>query len=310
MKRVFVVLLLSFIALASPAYAQDGSYSGKLITEGTHFVRSGEVEDVDVLVVTGGNLTIANNALVTGAIYVNGGRIIINGKVNDDITILDGSLTLGPMAELNGDLNVGGGKLNRSPEAKIRGRVNTGIGVELPSISILRGRSIVDRLIQDLFGTVVLVILAFLTVRIAPHPVSRIAKTISEHPAVTGALGLLAFIVGLSILAFMAYTIILIPVTILGLILMFLAVTMGWIAFGLITGRYLIRLLRWNMRLELTASLGTLVFMIIVNAVSFIPVIGGLLAILLAVIGFGAVLLTRFGIYTYTPPVDTETPDL
>jgi uncharacterized membrane protein len=59
---------------------------------------------------------------------------------------------------------------------------------------------------------------------------------------VSGALGLLAFIVGLSLLVFMAFTIILIPITILGIILMLFAVIRGLVAFGGITGKYLVGL--------------------------------------------------------------------
>jgi hypothetical protein len=64
--------------------------------------------------------------------------------------------------------------------------------------------------------------LAFLAVRWLPRPVSRVAN----------ALGLLVGVVGITLLVLIAFTIILIPVSLRAGLLFFLTILYGWIAFG------------------------------------------------------------------------------
>jgi hypothetical protein len=120
------------------------------------------------------------------------------------------------------------------------------------------------------------------------------------------AMGLLSGVVGLVLLVFMAFTIILIPVTLLGLLVLFTAVAYGWIGFGLITWRILKRLLKWELRLPAGAFLGTLLFSIFIYLARFIPLVGDWPGLLAITIGLGAVLLTRFGLQTFVPAVDME----
>jgi hypothetical protein len=63
----------------------------------------------------------------------------------------------------------------------------------------------------------------------------------------------------------------------------------------------LVRLFKWKVRSSLTAFLGTLLFMIVVMGIGFIPIAGSVVLVLSAAIGLGGVLVTRMGTRTYAP---------
>jgi hypothetical protein len=108
----------------------------------------------------------------------------------------------------------------------------------------------------------------------------------------------------------MAFTVILIPVTILGLIAMGLILVYGWIGAGSMVGNWLNRQFQRNLRPAQAAFCGTLVFMLAVQALAFIPLIGPTLALIVALIAAGSVLITRFGTHTFVPAIDPELPEV
>jgi hypothetical protein len=101
----------------------------------------------------------------------------------------------------------------------------------------------------------------------------------------------------------MAFTILLIPVTVLGLIVGGALIAYGLIACGFILGRILTRW-RPDLSPSLAAFSGTFLFMASMEIVTIVPVVGGLLPLLLAVAGLGAVLLTRLGRQRFVPATE------
>jgi hypothetical protein len=108
----------------------------------------------------------------------------------------------------------------------------------------------------------------------------------------------------------MAFTVILIPITIIGLITMGLILVYGWVGAGSIVGNWLKRQFRPNLRHTQAAFWGTLVFMLGVQALSFIPLIGPTLSLIITLVTAGAVLITRFGTQTFVPAMDPELPEV
>jgi hypothetical protein len=97
------------------------------------------------------------------------------------------------------------------------------------------------------------------------------------------------------------------------------AVALGWTRLGLKLGLVLARRFRWRLSSARTAFLGTLVLTAIINGLEFVypnpasrlghrPFIGGIAAILTAVLGLGAVLLTRIGLQRFVPVEDEAAP--
>ncbi len=99
----------------------------------------------------------------------------------------------------------------------------------------------------------------------------------------------------------MIFTVLLIPVSFLGLFLLFVSIGLGWIGFGLTAGLWLTRRFNLGWSTSLTAAAGTLVFMLVINLFGLIPGISDLLTFVTALIGVGAVFLTRFGAREFIP---------
>jgi predicted DNA repair protein MutK len=94
-------------------------------------------------------------------------------------------------------------------------------------------------------------------------------------------------------------TICLIPVSIIGIIILVVAVVFGWIALGLEVGKRLGIALNQKYQPVVMAGLGTLVLSLVVNGINFIPCVGWLAPFLVGAVGLGGVVLSRFGTQTY-----------
>jgi hypothetical protein len=313
MKRPLAASVIAIIALLLSACGQEGLYSGTLITEGEHTIESGQVVDGEMILM-GGRIALEEGSQATGSVHVLGGLVEADGEIGGDLSMIDGEVVLGPNARVGGDLNVSGGELARSAGSEIAGEVNTGVGSGIrvpffPEWTILpapEDASVVGQITGVMAEAVLTAVLALLAVRFVPHPVSRVAGAVAKAPVLSGALGLLAMIVVPSLLVLMAFTLILIPVALLGALLLGVVILYGWISIGSEIGRRLARRLEWNVRLPAAAFLGTLLFVLLVNASGLIPVVRVVVPVLAAAVGFGAVLLTRFGMMTFVPSTDAE----
>jgi hypothetical protein len=134
-----------------------------------------------------------------------------------------------------------------------------------------------------------------------PNPTSRVSSTMIGQPVTTGGIGLLTIVVVPLVLLLLMITICLIPVSIVGVILLVVAIVFGWIALGLEVGKRLAIALNQKYQPVVMAGLGTLVLSLVVNGIGFIPCVGWLAPFLVAAVGLGGVLLTRFGTQVYQP---------
>ena len=297
MRSIGLLALLLCMALALVACGEDGRYGVTLIAEGTHTVAAGETVHGDVII-TGGRLMVLPGGRITSALHIMGGAAEIDGTVDGNVAILSGALRLGSTARVGGDLEIGGGMLDRASSAVVAGQINRSIG--LPSAQQQR-QSLGEQLGWWLFRTVALAALAVLAVQFLPQPIARVADALVQHPIVAGAMGLLAGVVGLSLLVLMAFTIVLIPLTLLGLLVGGATVVFGWLALGMAVGNWLARWPRWRMAPPTTAFLGTLLALTALDVLNVLPLIGDLLALVVTTAAFGAVVLTRFGTRVFVP---------
>jgi hypothetical protein len=303
MKHALGILLFSLIIPLLTGCGGEGIYSGTLILEGHHEIHAGETLRGDLLML-GGQTLLAEGSRVTGSIYMVDGEFDANGKIEGDISLLGGTLFLGPQTMVSGDLDIGGGILNQASEAVIRGNLNTESGLKLPAIPSSTDQALAGRLIRSALNAILVAALAYLLARFAPRPVARVTEAVMGHPVVSGAMGVLTGIVGLSLLVLMAFTIILIPVTLLGILLMGAAVVYGWIGWGMAVGHRLSQWRGWMLQRPGQAVVGTLTFMLAVELIGLMPFAGGIIGILTAAVGLGAVLLTRFGMRNFVPATD------
>ena len=323
MKRKLVfaslVLILAF-ALPVSAFA-GGLQEGRVIFGGTYTLESGETLDGD-LAVLGGAAILEQGSTVDGDVIILGGNLEAMGEINGDLVVIGGNANLGPNTVVRGDAVTFGGNVNTG-NARIEGEQISGEGLDFPldfrwsrdldiPLRNIPGFRISTqaRVLGYLFQCFMLAALAVLVVIFWPNPTGRVASAIVDQPVVAGGLGLLTIIVAPILLILLMVTICLIPVSIIGLILLVVAAVFGWVALGLEVGQRLAKALNQEYQPVVEAGLGTLVLSLVVNGIGFIPCLGWLVPFLVAALGLGGVLLTRFGAQAYisatpvTPPSD------
>ena len=306
-QSAFIVTLLGVLILSlsscTPVGENLGAYSGTMILQGKHTYQAGKTLP-GVLILIDGEAVLEPGARVEGAVFVMGGGLNLNGEVDGDVSVIGGQVEIGPQAHIQGDLRVGSGEHRLSQQARIDGQVLIGAASGLEVDDLLPQRSLQNQLVWLVPEALILAGIAYLLTRYLPRPLDNVRQAAVNHPLISAAMGLLAGIVLPALLVVMAYTLILIPVTVLGLLIGFLVIGYGYIALGAEVGQ---RLARWRqMKINPPASsfLGTGVFYLSMNILGMIPFVGSLLNLIFAVLVVGAVLLTRFGYHAYTPPYE------
>ncbi len=151
-----------------------------------------------------------------------------------------------------------------------------------------------------------MITLALFLRRFLPRSLKRIELTIKDHLLVTITVGALSALIGLILFIQLAFTVILIPVSIAGFALMLLMVTVGWVAIGGILASAVQVHLPVHVPQNLVYILGVSMISIIIDAIGYLPILGAPVVLLSASIGIGSALLTRFGFQLYTPAPDQE----
>lgn len=242
------------------------------------------------LVVAGGTLTVPANATVEGAVYVVGGTTRVEGTVDGGVTVLAGNLTVGDAATIAGDLQSIGGSTDVAPGAAVASRTTVDV--------VSRERSFAERVAFLAMQALGLAALAALLARRYPVAVATVGDAATEHALVSGVVGALAGTTLLVGFVAMAFTIVLVPVSVLGLLAEFLVVLYAIVAIGAALGRRLP-----IARDDLAAATGTATLVVALDLVDAIPVVGALVAIAVVSVGIGAVLVTYFG-WQHFEPVD------
>ncbi len=312
-KLALLLIVLAALVFPTSVFAsspQPDVMPDKVILGGTYTLESGQTLDGN-LAVFGGTATIEKDSRVNGDIVLAGGSLDIDGEVTGSITTMGGSLFLGDNAVVHGDVSTLGANMHRSGGARIEGRIITGTDgpfqFTLPQ-GVVNGRPgplfdfhPVTDLLWFLFRTLATAALAMLVVLFLANPTTRVANTIVTQPVLSAGLGLLTIIVGPLLLVLMAITIILIPVTLLGFLVLIAAVLFGWVAIGLEVGKRIAALFNTVWPLPVAAGIGTFLMSLIVNGIGFIPCVGWLAPFLVGILGLGGVILTRFGMRSYPP---------
>lgn len=301
MKRFPLTFLVALLSLCLAACGSDGLYRFTLVADGEHTF---DQDLTGSLIITDGSVSLSAGTTLDGSVHILSGSLNVDGDITGDVFFLNGDLTLGPTALIGGDLNLGNGSYHPSPAAVIAGHLNTGGGIPLPDLPERQAPTGWTLLLRTVINGSLLGLAAALLTRYAPAAIERVGHAGVRHSLVSGAVGLLVGVVGISLLVTMAYTILLIPVTLLGLFLLGIAVLYGWIGLGVSAGRLGVRVLKRPVKPSTAAFFGTLFFMLVLELLSSLPLIGGLLGIMLAVVGLGAVSLTRFGLQHFTPSTD------
>ncbi len=316
---LFVLALLT--VLVAPVAAQ-GSDPGKLVLGGTYTLSSGQHLRGDLGVV-GGPATVEEGATVHGDVMVAGGALHIAGRINGDIAVFGGAVTLERSAYVDGDLVNIGGSVQRSPGAIVTGDVREGGSFDLPmgpgpmfapgmdrftpgpevNIQQSPGQWLALALLRMIRTVIMILALAALALVVAlfwPKGIERLGQTAMHQPVLVVLVGLLSWVVGLGLFVVLAVTICLIPVALLLALVLLVAVLLSWVVAGWLVGRKLLAALNLrNATVVVEAAIGTLVLATIYFLVGIIPCTEFIFGVLIASLGLGAIVLTRFGTRSY-----------
>lgn len=308
MKRIlliacFIALLLT-LGSAFRVLARDLRES-KVVFGGEFSLKNGEILNGD-LVIFGGDVELQEGSEVRGNIAFFGGKLACFGDVAGDIVGFGGEIQLQRTAEVAGDVILFGSVYQKQEGAKVVGEVMQfesirpfaavyPFRVELPNFDWLaRGWMRWGGFLFRVFAWSALAILAGLLI---PTPLERITNAIRSQAVIAGFVGLISVIVISVGIILLAVTLILSPIAFLGFLLAALGWFLGVLALGLETGRRLTELFGQSWSLPITAGVGTFVLVLIVNGISTLtPCIGWVIPFTVGLVGFGAVILTQFGL--------------
>jgi hypothetical protein len=292
-KQVILFCCLSLLLSA----CTGGLQSAHFIFDGVYHIPPQGSAD-RLLVQFNGDTRLDTGTVFTGTTFIIEGTFELAGRYDGALTIFGGELVVAEGAQVDGLLSVGGGTVTLHPNATVRADVREG-DLQIPRTTLTTGSVLLDDVLWFLLETVPLMLLSLVLSRWWRRPLARIEDALIGHPLVSAAMGLLFGIVALSLIVVIVFTIILIPVALLGLLILFLAVGVGLAAMGHILGRWLVGQLGWSLPTGVTAALGVAIVMLLLNLLEPLPIIG-LMPLLVMVTGLGAVALTRMGLRPFT----------
>ena len=317
---IMLLVFLSLLALAGCSVLP--SMNGGLVIGDNYRLDSGETIDHDLTVI-GGNAHLDQDSTVNGDVAVMGGTVSIDGTVNGNVAVMGGSVQLDDHAVIRGSVSQLGGSIDKSESAIVEGTTDLNrLPFRATTLRTPRMEVNFDPITGPMlafFRALALAALAILVQLFAAAPVQRVAHAVQTQPIMTGGIGVLTVLVAPALLIILGITIILLPVSLLGFLLIGVALVFGWLAVGLVTGQHLARLFKQNWSEPITAGVGTLALSLVASMANLIFCIGWLPTFLISVVGLGAVIVTRFGTQFYIstlaprpytpPPGSTLEPD-
>lgn len=303
---ILFLMVLALLALPGSVLAQDGG-DGKVVFGGTYRLESGQTLNGS-LAVFGGEATVEENARVNGDVALSGGTLTVRGEINGNIVVLGGTIFLEDGAVVHGDVNTVGGTINRTPGAQIDGNIVDGprsVNIDIPRRFNLpfsmNPFQPLGQLASNLFSALVLAGIAMLVALFLPRPTERVTQTLVTQPVVSGAMGALTAIVFPPLMVILALTILLIPVSLLGIVLLVAALVFGWVAAGYEVGRRMASAFRQEWAMPVAAGAGSFTLGVVAAFAGIIPCLNVVVWVLVSLLGLGAVVMSFFGTRVYTP---------
>jgi len=234
-------------------------------------------------------VTVAAGETLNGDLVVVGGEARVDGEIVGDLVVVDGTLRVGPSAVVRRDLvAVGNETTDVAPGARI-GRSQ--IAVNFPGVRWMVENALfvwdnpLVVLLGALIGTAFLLWLLYRAL-IRPYDAARFHGTVEHHPVRAGLIGLIVHVAfgALTVGAFASRWAIglAVPLAMGG----FTLHVIGWTMCAVHVGRVLAQKRGWTVG---PFSYGLVGFGI-VGVLSCVPLLGQLMALILSLIGIGAMI--------------------
>jgi hypothetical protein len=247
------------------------------------------------------NVHIAERQWVRNVISF-GGQITVSGTVQSHVVSVGGPIVLSRTAKVGGDVVCLGGVVVLGKGAQIEGTLT-----EINSSNL--SEAISDILndnwegwswVFTIFSILVftgLLILALLIVTLIPKPVNLVVEAIETHLLQVGLWGLLILILMVPLAVLLTISVVGIVLVPLELTLIVCAALLGLVSIARLIGSKVLALFKKSNSRALKETFWGLFLLWIVG---WIPVLGWMIKILALVIGIGGVFATRFGTHPLT----------
>jgi hypothetical protein len=276
-------LVVAALLLAAGSGADVSTMS--VVLDGEH-----TYETADALVVVGGTATVPADGEVS-TVFVADGTVRVAGRVTGDVTVLGGRAVLESGSVVGGDLDDVGNGATVEPGATIEGQRSTGVP-EAETATSPVGGVVVSLLLAGVSA---------LFARRAPRLPETVGEAARRHPVVCAVVGSLVASLLLVLFVAMAFTVVLLPMSLAGLVFGALVVGYTAVAYGHLLGSVIESRVLGGYP-ALAAAVGTLAYVAFLTALNAVPLVGGTVAMLLTLVGFGATFVTYFGLAPYEPP--------
>lgn len=270
MKKALALVLMLVVCLAVPGLALAA--------------------EPNSLVISGRDATVPVDTEVDSVVVISGDAHIF-GRVREAVVAIGGSIYLEPGAEVYGDVVSLGGTINLASDAHVGGQQVSLGSFSLENVHIgpfftnwLGFNLSIWRLLSILF-------LGLVTQWLLPQQVKRSSAALEQNPLRSVVFALLGYLALVPLTILLVITILGIPLVPLLWLLVAAGRLLGQVALGLLAGRWLAPRLNLHMSEQYHVLLGLLVL----GALTALPVVGGLASLFYGLVGFGAVLWTRFG---------------
>ena len=240
----------------------------------------------------GGDVVVDEGTEVKDAVAV-GGSVTVNGKVRDSAVAVGGAVILGPNAVVGNDVVSVGGAVKQAQGSKIHGDV---VEVNIPGIS-----AIIPFFFEDpsssWFWTFKIAIflgflaLAVLMVALLPKPFNLISNNVQQNLAKVILWAVLGLAVLVPLAFFLVISVVGIPLIALEVFLVGIAFLLGYIAIAQLIGDKIAALMK---RPALNVLWVTVMGLLALWLVGWVPFLGSLVKAAVIVLGFGGVLATLF----------------
>ena len=271
-SAVVVFLTLLMLAVAAPAWAQDGKGTDAFVVlSGKADVPKGQ--QVGDLVVFHGSATVAGT--VDGSLTAFDAPVTISGRVNGDVMVFNGRV------ELRSGANVTGDVVSQSAPVVASGATIGGTSKRLQTNTNWNGFGWAGKLAWWLAVSVSTLVVGLVLLWLVGRGAARILEAGRTRIGPSIGLGLLLFF-GLPLLAIIALaTVVGIPLGLGLLAALLLIYALGYSATGWILGRSILRE-------PASWVVAFLAGWAILRVVALVPILGGLVWFAAVVIGLGA----------------------
>lgn len=234
-----------------------------------------------------------NQDTVVNDVVAIGGDVTIYGKVENNVVAVGGNVSLKPSSCVVGEIVIVGGSLMREPGSVTSGKQTLiDIPYFIPSFAtFMKGGWIAMWATISLLVLLGFLGLAILLTALIPEHIGAAVNALEKKFASMLLWGLLWMILVVPIAVILAISVIGIILIPLEIVLVGLALIIGYIASAIYIGKNILSSFKAFPPPFVSAIIGILLLFL----VAFVPVAGHILKAVFLIAGFGAVITTRFG---------------